>query len=345
MAIRSEEIHLEFSGYIDAPPVSTQQLYAQATSSDSVTINAWRDIWIANAKANKARFGSFGDNSIGQLYHSAKNQPVIVAGSGPSLKHNVAKLKERGQIQLVSCLHNFHIMEDAGAAPDLYVSLDAGPVTIEEVTEGGTRSEEEYWELTKDRTLAAFISTDPKLLEKWRGKILFYRCPIPDPACDREMDELEPFHAYVSCGGNVLGSCLYIAKVYMGGNPIAFVGADFAFGYEVSKVTGNPRFHAWDSKYDNGIGQCLRVVDVFGNRVKTWPSYWSFKCFFDRTVIDVPGIWINCTEGGIFGAYDQGNIRQLMQMKLDDFLHMYQISDRFEGHAKRPTIPDKRVCY
>lgn len=326
-------------------PISTRDLYRQACSADSYTIDTWRDTWIANAKANKARFGSFTEHGIGELYHKYKNQPAIVAGSGPSLKFNAHKLKDRGPIPLVSCLHNFHYMEDVGAAPELYVSLDAGPVTISEVSEGGTKTEDEYWAMTKDRTLAAFISTDPELLRKWQGKILFYRCPIPDQILDQAMDELEAFHSYLSCGGNVLGCCLYIAKVFMGANPIAFVGADFSFGYELSEKTNNPKFHPWDSKYDAGIGHAMSVTDVFGNKVKTWPSYWSFKCFFDRTIQEVPGSYYNCTEGGIFGAYPDGNLRALIQMTLDDFLHMYKISDRFEGQALRPHEIDKRVCY
>lgn len=343
--VRTQEVQLEYQGYIDSPPITTGQMYQQACASDKVTCDAWRDVWLKNAKANKERFGSFCDNSIGQLYGLFRNQPVIIAGSGPSLKYNIHQLKNRGKAGLVSCLHNFHFMEDAGAAPDLYVSLDAGPVTIEEVSEGGTKTPEEYWELTKGRTLACFIGTDPKLLEKWQGKVLFYRCPIPDPQIETFFEELESFHAYVSCGGNVLGSCMYIARCYLGGCPIIFIGADFSFSQEASKKTGHLQFHPWDSKYDQGIGQVMRVCDVFGNLVKTWPSYWSFKNFFDRTVIEHPAMWINATEGGIFGAYREGNIKQLHQMKLEDVLKMYQFPDNFEGQALRPHISDKRIAW
>ncbi len=131
----------------------------------------------------------------------------------------------------------------------------------------------------------------------------------------------------------------------MGANPIVFIGADFSFGYERSSQTGNPKFHSWDSKYDASLGNFLITTDVFGNKVKTWPSYMNFKCFYDRTVIDVPGIWINATEGGIFGAYPDGNIRSLMQMTLDQVFEMYNVSDKFEGQALRPHEVDKRVCY
>ncbi len=343
--VRKQEVQLEFQPYIPHAPLSTGQMYSNACGADTVTCNAWRDTWISNAKANKERFGSFADNSVGQLFGLFRNKPVIVAGSGPSLKHNASKLKDRGQIGLVSCLHNFHYMEDLGANVDLYVSLDAGPITITEVSEGGSRTPEEYWALTKDRTLAAFIGTDPELLKKWQGKVLFYRCPIPDEHIENAFEEVESFHTYVSCGGNVLGSCFYIAKCFLGGNPIVFIGADFSFGYDVSSATGHLQFHPWHSQYDKGIGNVMAAVDVFGNRVKTWPSYWAFKNFFDRTVIEVPGIYINATEGGIFGAYPDGNVCQLLQMTLDDVYRMYNISDNFKGQATQPSVRDKRICF
>jgi hypothetical protein len=342
-----QEVPLEFQPYIPGPPVSTRQLYQTACAADGETVNMWRETWIRNFKANKKRFGNFADHSIGKLYKRFKNEPCIVAGSGPSLKFNVGKLKTRGDMGLVSCLHNFHYMEDNDARVDVYTSLDAGKVTVSEVSEGGQRSAEEYWDLTRDKTLACYVSTDPELLEKWQGEILFYNCPVPDNAVDKAFDDEEPFNTYVSCGGNVLGASMYIAKVFMGANPIIFVGADFSFGYEISKSTGQPKFHAWDSKYDQGVGQGMTVTDIFGNKVKTWPSYWSFKCFFDRTVIEVPGIWINATEGGIFGAYSEGNIAHLKQMTLDQVIEMYSIADKplYEAQALRPRETNKIVCF
>jgi len=346
MFVRKQEISLEFQPYIDFPPVSTKALYEQACTGDTSSIEHWRKEWIENAKVNKDKFGSFGLSSVGDLFQWMACRPCIIAGSGPSLRHNISALKHRPNgMGLVSCLHNFHAMEDAEAGVDYYVSLDAGPVTIEEVTEGGSKTADEYWAMTKDRTLIAFIASNPELLRKWQGPIKFFRCPIPDVEIDKAHDEIESFHSYVSCGGNVLGACLYIAKVYLGANPIVFVGADFSFGYDRSEKTGSLRSHAWDSKYDATLGQVMRVTDVFGNKVPTWPSYWNFKCFFDRTAIDVPGLWINATEGGIFGAYPDGNIRAIQQMTLAKVYEMYSLSNMFEGQALRPSELDKRVCF
>lgn len=318
MIVREEKVLLEFQNIIDQPPVTPGALHQQACSNDTVTVNSWRKTWIDHFKANHEKYGSFAGHSIGALHGLFKNKPCIIAGSGPSLKHNVAKLKDRGEMGLVSCLHNFHLMEDNGAEVDFYVTLDAGPVTIEEVAEGGKHSPEHYWEKTKDRTLLAFVGTHPELLEKWQGKVYFFNAPIPDKEYQDAIDKIEVFDLNVSNGGNVLGACLYISKVFFGANPIVFVGADFAFGYD-------HKFHAWDSKYDKEMGSVVKITDVFGNKVNTWQSYGNFKCWFDRTCLLVTGYWINATEGGCLGAYPDGNLRAIHQKTLDQVYEEFNI--------------------
>ena len=332
MIKRQVEISLEYQETIPAPPVSQAQLWQAATSNDDITILSWRDQWIRQIKENKEHFGSFKDNGIGKLWNKYKHQPAICIGSGPSLKWNVDDLKERGSVMSISCLHNFQFLEDRGVPADYYVTLDAGEVTLEEVYEGGQHDEEHYWELTKDRTLLAFIGAYPPLLKKWRGKIIFFNAPIPNDEVTDEIDKVETFVSYVSTGGNVLGACVYIARAIFGCNPVAFVGADFAFGYD-------EKFHGWDSKYDNKLGRAIRVTDVFGNKVSTWSSYNNFKSFFDNMVCRVPGIWVNCTEGGTLGAYKEGNIAQIKQSSLKDFLLQWTIHEQLSPQFLEP---DKR---
>ncbi len=104
---RKVELTLEYQNYIEAPPIAPAQMYGNACSSDTVTINAWRKIWLENVAANHKRFGSFEEHSIGKLFKAHALKPCVIAGSGPSLSHNGADLKERGDIPLVSCLHNY----------------------------------------------------------------------------------------------------------------------------------------------------------------------------------------------------------------------------------------------
>jgi hypothetical protein len=326
------EIFCEFQGMIDHPPVPPQSLMQKAASNDGVTIEAWRETWLANIKANHQYLGSFKTHGLGNLFGRLRYQPVIVAGSGPSLKYSIEALKNRNGVPLVSCLHNFHFFEDAGIAPEYYVSLDAGRIAVDEVNaEVGGPGEDHYWELTKGRTLIAFIGSDPELLKRWQGKIYVYNAMIPDLAYQQAADELEVFHTWVSNGGNVLGACLYIAKAIMGAGMVAFIGADFSFGYD-------RRFHSWQSKYDEKMGNVTHLTDIFGNRVATWPSYANFKAWFDFICYRVPGVWYNCSEGGCLGSYPQGNLSCIRYTTLEDFLTMLNMCDKIKEQCIDPAI-------
>ena len=294
MTIRKVEMDFQYMSPIFSPPVKKDQLRGNAVSNDGVTVNHWRDRWIDQAKENHKNHGPFKDSAIDKLFNLHQYKPCIIAGSGPSLKRSVEGLKKRGGIPLVSCLHNFHLFEENGVDVDFYVSLDAGDIVIKEVSEGGRHDEGWYWENTENKTLLAYIASPPELIDKWRGDIMWFNCPVPDDKVQEAHGELEPFSAYVSTGGNVLGACMYIAKI-MGCNPVTFVGADFSFSY-------TNKFHSWDSSYDKDLGNYMRAIDVYGNSVKTWQSYYNFKCFFDWLSMTVPGIYINCTEGGTLGS-------------------------------------------
>ena len=337
MKIRS--IICDYQPYINYNPIPPAQLRASSVSADEVTIEAWQEIWIKNIKANKEHFGSFRSKSLGNLFNQYYQRPVIVAGSGPSLKHNVAKLKDRAGIPLLSCLHNFHYFEDHGVEPEYYVSLDAGPVVIEEISEGGSRTPDEYWELTKDRKLIAFIGSNPELFKKWQGEIYLFNAPVPSAAYEEKVDEIEKFRINVSNGGNVLGACMYIAKAFLGSAITIFVGADFSFDQ------GDGKFHSWSSKYDANKGYCVTAFDVFGNKVLTWASYLSFKHWFDWVATTIPGIFINCSEGGCLGSYPDGNLMQIRQMDLEKCIDMFSMSRHIKENVLDTENSAKKILF
>ena len=329
MVRRLVDMELEYLNIIDTPPQSPTQLHAQAASNDNPTVEAWRDTWIKNQKVNHASHGPFSENGIGKIFGEFHLKPCILAGSGPSLKNNVEDLKKKGDIPLISCLHNFHFMVDNEIDVNYFVTLDAGEVTIPEISEGGKLSHEEYLEKTKDYTLLAFVSTSPNLIKAWKGKILWFNCPIPDQKCKEEFDKVEKFHHLVANGGNVLGAAVYIAKAYLGANPVAYIGADFAFGYD-------KKFHGWNSKYDAKLGNVMRTVDCYGNKVYTWQSYANFKAWHDQITMRVPGEWINCSEGGTWGVYPQGLIKSIRHKPLKEFIDGFKLYETMKFQAENP---------
>lgn len=347
MKARVANVILEYQPVINQLPVPKQDLYRRACSNDESTVNHWREIWLRQIRENKKRFGSFHDHSVFKVFGKYKHGAAIVAGSGPSLKVNAHKLKDRKGVPLISCLHNFHYFEELDLAPEFYCSLDAGyDITVEEVTEGGTKDEEWYWERSKDRTLVAYVGTSPKLLEKWRGEILFFNSALPAQDLMDELDSIEPFKVFFSTGGNVLGACLYLAKAILGCFSIVFTGADFSFGYpDVKDGRVDHRFHPWSSKYDKTLGTTARVTDVFGNKVHTWPSYFNFKAYFDWFSSNVPGYYVNASEGGCLGSYDSGNIDTFEYMSLEDAIKQFNSFYDLEEVLKDRETKINKVLY
>jgi hypothetical protein len=338
--IKNVEMFFSFKNTIPMPPQQAEDMYKQACSNDTVTVNSWREQWISNYKSNHDRFGSFKDHGLGKLFGINKNKPAIIVGSGPSLKNNVEKLQgaKAAGILIVSCLHNYQFMVDHGVDVDYYVSLDAGQVVIEENTEGGKKSHDEYVLSTVGKKLIAFAGSHPSLFDNWKGDVYLFNCAVPDDQYRERTKEIEPFYTFVSTGGNVLGASMYISKAIFGSNPIVFVGADFAFGYR-------REFHAWNSKYDGKLGEAMRAVDVWGNSVLTWQSYYNFKVWFDWVSVNVPGIYINCTEGGLLGSYPEGNIATIKQMTLDDCLWMYTMHEQMRKQCEMPECDDKKILF
>mgnify|MGYP001570714341 CR=1 FL=1 len=336
--MKKAEIYLEYMPYIDYAPKSPKQLHQEACVNDDITISSWRKTWEKNVKMNHELFGPFENKSIGKFYGKAHQKPVVIAGAGPSLKNNAHELKKRKDVTLVSCLHNFHFLEDIECPADYYVTLDAGEVTIEEVYEGGSKKEDEYWSITKDRKLLAYVGTSPNLLKKWQGEIYFYNAPVPDKDFMKYCDDIEIFNTYLSTGGNVLGASLYFAKAFLGASIIGFIGADFCFSYD-------KKFHAWNSKYDEKLGHVIRTKDVFGNSVYTWQSYHNFKGWFEYITLSVPGVYYNCSEGGTLGAYAEGNIRSIYQLPLADFLRQMNMYEEIEAQAKNTKVVEKKLLF
>jgi hypothetical protein len=344
--LKTAEVVLEYQPIIPGPPVPKQQLHQRACSNDVGTIEHWEKTWMDNIKANKAKYGSFKENSVAKFFGAYKYQPAIIAGSGPSLKKNAKFLKRRGGIPLISCLHNFHLFEDLELGTEFYVSLDGGEVVVEEVYEGGTKTPDEYWALSKDRTLLCYIGTSPRLLEKWQGKVYFFNAPVPKIEFVNELDKIEKFNIYYSTGGNVLGGCLYTAKGLLGCSSIIFVGADFSFSYpKVKDGEASVNFHSWESKYDKNIGQCMVVRDIFGMPVKTWPSYYNFKHYFDWFSCQIGGEYINATEGGCMGAFNEGNINQFKYMDLNDAIDQFNRFTDLKECMENPEVDYRKLLY
>jgi hypothetical protein len=68
----------------------------------------------------------------------------------------------------------------------------------------------------------------------------------------------------------------------------------------------------------------------------------NFKFWFDWVTMNVPGLWINCSEG-LLGAYREGNIRSMKYCSLSDALEPYRISDQIVVQEHSPAGVVKKI--
>jgi hypothetical protein len=329
---------LAYQEYIACPPAPKEQLWKQACSADGVTTDSWRDIWLRHIENNVTEFKA-DEHMVDKHYGKHAYHPCIIAGSGPSLKRNVDVLAQHcpPEIPIVSCLHNFGFFVDKGVPCDYYVTLDAGAVVLPEMYEGGSEKDKtKYMKASENKTLIAGLVSPPEVLRSWKGEILFFNATIPDMAFMEKLPKITKNKWVYSVGGNTLGACLYHASYIFGCNPVATVGADFAFDY-------THKFHSWNSEYDKLYQGLVKCVDVFGNCVRSWQSYQNFKAWMEYQAMGGQANHhlqiINCTEGGTFGSYPEGNIMAVKQLRLIDFLDSY-IRWRVLGKTIEESAPD-----
>lgn len=350
-------IDLQFQPYIMMPPGSPDPngppakdiLRDTYSRNDKMTVESWLKEWQKDKVRNWKDYEPV-KNSLMKEFQKFAYKPVICAGSGPSLKKNAHLLKKRGQVGLISALHNFGYFESIGVKADYYVNLDAGDITIAEMGEGDPEiwkategmsnfnraqylDDVNYWEKTKKHTLLANLHSNPQLIKKWQGKIRWFDTPLQglNESIEKEAPGITKFNILVQTGGNTLGASHYIAKIFLGASQLVFIGADFSFSYD-------KKFHSWASPYDQQFSGLMDAVDVFGQRVKTWGSYYGFKTWFEHVALggisEISGTYTNCTEGGILGSYPGGNIVQIRQRTLADFLKEVTIHEQLPDSQK-----------
>jgi hypothetical protein len=335
---------LSLQPYISGIPTGKDQAWSAATRNDGITVKSWGKQWIDQTVINK-KDHDFEEFSVMGLHGKFAGKPCILAGAGPSLEKNWKDLigdgdKSRGRkdIPIITNVHNFPFMEDRDLmkSSDYYLILDAGEICIKEMSEGGSHDEEWYWDRTKDRTLIAYHATHPYFVKKWRGPIYWFTTPPASPEIGDAMCKLIDYQKIpgFNVGGNVMGACLYFARAILGCSVPIWIGMDLCFSY-------NRKFHPWDCWYNEKFQGVMPWTDIYGNRVFTWGSYFGFKNWFDYMACGGTGnnaqLWINATEGGIMGAYPDGNIQQIIQLDLKTALHMFNM------YTIMPEMIDKSV--
>lgn len=223
-------------------------------------------------------------NGVRGLY---KDKPAIIVSAGPSLTKNISKLHNFEDKALIfTGGRTLKTLMDEGIEPDFLSIIDSQELSYELVSDVIDKSEV---------TLIHSELLPSKVFNKHNGERLFY-------SINPSINDIVGYSGFNAIGSSVAHSCLNSA-LYMGCNPIIFIGQDLA--YTNDKVHAeNAEFTKEGLKYYEDINNFDNddfkyIDDIYGNKVKSRDDLILFKKQFEEIIRENPNVtFINSTEGG-----------------------------------------------
>ena len=128
------------------------------TQALSKTVEGRTASWLTNVRANRETYRVGNPPLLGVT--------AYVVGAGPSLRKNVAELRQVGRLGVVICVDAaFRFLTEQGITPDYCVTIDADSRMLSMVEGADTRK----------TTLIAQASASPNLVAYWQGPRYFLR--------------------------------------------------------------------------------------------------------------------------------------------------------------------------
>lgn len=257
------------------------------------------------------------DNLLNNLKHIAKSTPVnnlkdkykdkgaIIVSAGPSLSKNIDKLKNVKKGLIFSGGRTLRPLLEKDIMPSLIGITDPGEVSYK-LVEGYMAdiecplifNDEVSCKILDEHNINNFFSSSNKLLDDvWNKKI-----------------------KSLYSGGSVAHMLITLA-IYMGCNPIIFIGQDLAYtgerGHDVS--AGNKwrelTFDDYKRKDD------IYVEDIYGNPIRTSITLNDYRISMEEIIEKNPNVnFINATEGGanVSGAKNMTLEEALKSLEADN---------------------------
>jgi hypothetical protein len=251
--------------------------------------------YLRNVLTNLPAIVSEGD--VDSLAGLASGVPIVVVAAGPSLDANLADLRRLAGESVLICVNTaLRSLLTAGLEPHLVVGVDAGPANVRHF-DGLPSCERTF--------LAAEGSLDPRILRAFPQRSFTFQVSPHHPW--PWLESLGVRRGTLRAWGSVLTTAFDLA-CRMGGNPIAFAGADLAFTdgliycrntcYEPDwrhLTTNQARTEHWRGYIREQ--QPVEEADVRGGTVQTTAGYVQFRDWVvsranearDRRVINVTG--------------------------------------------------------
>lgn len=282
--------------------------FANAISAN--TGNLYRELWIENARANRALVRRCGW-ATEELQDSHAGKTSVLLGASPAITKQLGQLRELQQDQdfvFIGITSGLKFMLENGIVPKYCMIADADPKMVR------------FWkdldmDLTKDTTLISHVCVHPDMLSMWKGKIKFLVIDSDDKEVNRKIDKW--YRPINGCGNGFFAlSSQYntgaaLAYTVLRTHVLIFVGNELSFPDE-----GAPYYADRSDIKDSWEKQ--PHISIFGDKVYTNYNFMCLKLALEDFLGKVPGYFFNATEAGIFGVSKRyGNLPWIYQMNLD----------------------------
>lgn len=262
-----------------------------------VTLMANSQITCKNIAMNLVTYVS--TPPIDVLRNRFAGDPAVIVSAGPSLLKNIDQLRDlKGRAVLIAVQTALRPLMQRGIVPDFVTSLDYHEMS------------RKFFEGVGDLSDVHLVA-EPKAT--WH---VLDQYPGPVSLLDNSWARLVLGDALAARGGLKAGATVahlaFYLAVYMGCNPVVFVGQDLAFTGHVFYIPGVEIHHAWRTELNrfNWIEHkewerivrnrpILRtVVGQDGGSLYTDELLFTYLEQFEKDIADVPNLVINATEGG-----------------------------------------------
>ncbi|MGL5576944.1 MAG: motility associated factor glycosyltransferase family protein, partial [Sarcina sp.] len=292
-------------------------------NTEIIFAKKWFNTFLENLKNSEKSISLEGFREIN------KNIPAIIVSAGPSLEKNISLLSQFENAIIFSGGRTLRSLQQYKIKVDYLCVVDAGEVS---------------YDLVKNRLgnteipLIYTTTTNKDIVEKYRGeKIVFGN----NKTYRKIWGDGIPF---LESGGSVAHTMMS-AAMYMGCNPIIFVGQDLAYTNDKghAKIAYNENDKDIEELNEKEIFECYKKEnDIFvecinGNKVRTSLVLNSFRLAFERMIIQNKNYkFINATEDGAL-------INGCENMKFKGVIKKYNYEKRLLNKKTERILPKRDI--
>lgn len=268
-----------------------------------------KELWFKNARENRSLIKECGW-ICEDMQDAHMGKTAVLIGASPAVKNQLETLRNlQADPDFILCgiTSGIGLLLNNGIKPKYCMIADA-EVEQKRFYEGLDMS------LTKDTTLIASICCPKSILELWQGPKKFIAVYSDEKKMERKINKwLAPINGcglYFAALFSQYNTITAIAYLVFGCTTLIFVGNELSF--KDKEATYYP-----DRKDVKDAWIRKPHPDIYGNTVYTGYMFMSLKLALEDYLGKLPGVFLNCTEAGIFGVSARhGNVPWIFQMTL-----------------------------